>query len=100
MDVDGEHWQLPAEKDVGHCVIQDCRLDASMRHAVIAIKRRTQQELSCAGSIPHVKTEMETGRVVRRTDKAVVDARFHALSDTKGPVGAGPMIVLMTLVVL
>jgi hypothetical protein len=65
MDVHGERRKPHAEKDVGHCVIQDCRLDASMRHAVIPIERRIQQELSRAGSVPHVKTEMETGRVIR-----------------------------------
>src|SRR5450759_3553555 len=60
MNVDGEHWQLPAEKDVGHCVIQDCRLDATVRNAMIPIDRRIQQELNRTGSIPHVEPEMET----------------------------------------
>src|SRR5450756_718557 len=100
MDVDGERRKPHLVENVGHCVIQDCRLDATVRHAMIPIERRIQQELSCAGSIPYVETEMETGRIVRRTDETVVDARFHTLSDRKGPAEAGPMTVLMTLVVL
>jgi hypothetical protein len=71
-----------------------------MRHAMIPVERRIQHKLGRTGSVPHVETEVETSRVVRRTDKAVVDVSFHTPSDMKGPVEAGPMTVLLTLVLL
>jgi len=71
-----------------------------MRHAMVPVERRIQHELGRTGSVPYVEMEMETSRVVRRTDKAVVDASLHTPSDTKGPAEAGPMTVFLTLVLL
>ncbi len=77
VDIHRERWQTCIVEDGSHRIVQNRRLDAAVRDARVSIERGIEMKFSTTGGAINIKMQVQSCRIIRRTDKTPVGVQAH-----------------------